>query len=84
MKTNLYELCENATALIIKSGIGACDAYTDGDCICVDIPWGDWKHSHAYCDYLLGSELGLELASVEVYDEDGSDCFSAIRYYKQA
>lgn len=84
MKPNLYELCEEATALIIKSGICACDPDIDGDCICVDIPWGDWKHEHAYCDYLLGTELGLELVSEEVYESDGSDCYSAVRYYKQA
>jgi hypothetical protein len=44
---------------------------------------GDWKHSHGYCDYLMG-ELGFELVrEVEVGEDDGDDWYEAERTYKQ-
>ena len=46
----------------------------------IDIHWGDWKHDHLYCDYLM-DELGYELINTEVTEENGSDAYSAIRTY---
>ena len=46
------------------------------------IEWGDWKHDHSYLDYVM-SELGYEMVNVKITEEDGSDCYSAIRYYKE-
>ena len=48
----------------------------------VNIEWGDWKHDHAYCDYLM-KQKGWELDSESVSDEDGSDCYSSTHTYKR-
>ena len=46
----------------------------------VEISWGDWKHEHLRCDYLM-EDLGYRELSTEVTEEDGSDCYSAIHRY---
>lgn len=55
------------------------NAYT----IAVEIPWGDWKHDHIWCDNLMGY-IGYGTASEElVTEENGSDCYSAIHYFSK-
>ena len=50
----------------------------------VEISWGDWKHEHIYCDCLM-RYLGYETeCEEEVTEENGSDCYSAIHYYKKS
>lgn len=49
--------------------------------ICVEIPWGDWKHSHMRADMVLMDKFGLECLGKNVTEEDGSDCYSATHYY---
>ena len=49
--------------------------------IAVQIDWGDWKHDHGRCDYLLHKNLGLFKTKEKVTEEDGSDCYSSIHYY---
>lgn len=61
------------------------DLYVDDISICdekiyITIEWGDWKHSHAFCNYLL-SQKGYKLEDEEVTEEDGSDCYSSIHIY---
>lgn len=63
-----------------KDGIYS-DVSYDDEHIMVHISWGDWKHDHLRCDYLLGN-LGLTCVDVIVTEEDGSDCYSAIHYYR--
>lgn len=46
----------------------------------VEINWGDWKHEHLRCEYLM-NDLGYQQDYVEVTEEDGSDCYSAIHTY---
>lgn len=46
----------------------------------VEINWGDWKHEHLRCRYLM-NELGYQQDYVDVTEEDGSDCYSAIHTY---
>lgn len=46
----------------------------------INIEWGDWKHDHAYCDYLM-QQAGYTRIAEQVTEEDGSDTFSAIRRY---
>ena len=59
------------------------DVVPDGDDgVLVVIEWGDWKHEHLYCDHLM-SEMGFALEDAEVTEEDGSDTYSADRYYKK-
>lgn len=61
-------------------------AYDHG-IVAVGIERGDWKHDHARADYLV-SQLGGKLdstddtPSVVVTEEDGSDCYSAVHYYR--
>lgn len=52
------------------------------DNICVEIEWGDWKHEHGYCDYLM-SEIGYTKSGEDVTETDGSDCYSSIHYYNK-
>ena len=46
----------------------------------VNIEWGDWKHDHGYCDYLM-SEIGYVKINEATTEENGSDCYSAIHRY---
>lgn len=48
--------------------------------VVVSIEWGDWKHDHRYCDYLM-SNIGFERLHEEVTEEDGSDCYSSDHFY---
>ena len=54
--------------------------YNDLPVIAIEIRWGDWKHEHGRTDYLM-SLMGLTKLKVDVTEEDGSDCYSAIHYY---
>ena len=56
--------------------------YTEGPHLyaVIDIEWGDWKHDHLYCDYLM-KQLGYLVLGATVTEEDGSDCYSAVRRY---
>ena len=47
----------------------------------ISINWGDWKHEHWKCDYLM-EEAGYKFVGAITTDEDGSDCYSADRYYE--
>lgn len=54
--------------------------------IVVDISWGDWKHDHNYCSSLVkrtAEELGLDCVEdeSEVYEDDGSDTYSARHFF---
>lgn len=59
------------------------DIWKENDCIYISIEYGDWKHQHLYCDYLM-KELGYELNDEIITWEDGSDCYSADREYFKA
>lgn len=48
--------------------------------ICVDISWGDWKHEHLRCDYLMKLH-GYTFVCSDVTESDGSDCYSATHIY---
>lgn len=54
----------------------------DDDTVYVEINWGDWKHEHLRCEYLM-NKLGYSQEYVDVTEEDGSDCYSAIHTYKK-
>lgn len=47
----------------------------------IEIQWGDWKHDHAYLDYIMAETFPGVKVQTEVTEEDGSDCYSAIHYY---
>lgn len=48
----------------------------------VEIGWGDWKHDHLYCDHIM-RENGYILINEDVIEEDGSDTYSSIHYYRK-
>lgn len=48
----------------------------------VEIGWGDWKHDHLCCDHIM-KENGYTLINEVVTEEDGSDTYSSIHYYKK-
>ena len=54
-----------------------------GEMTCILIEWGDWKHEHLRCDWLM-REMGYTFFGSETVEDDGSDTYSAIRkYYKE-
>ena len=44
--------------------------------ISVEISWGDWKHEHARCDYIL-AQAGYTKLDERTTEENGSDCYSS-------
>jgi hypothetical protein len=66
---------------LTEEGISFSDVseYSNGE-VNVLIEWGDWKHDHLYCDVIM-KEFGYELSTATTTEEDGSDCYSAIRSY---
>ena len=46
------------------------------------VEWGDWKHSHAYLDYIM-KQIGYTLLDEQITEEDGSDCYSSVHLYRK-
>jgi len=57
------------------------DIFDDLGTIAVHVIWGDWKHQHAYLDFVMGMN-GFKLLGEKTTEEDGSDCYSATHVYK--
>ena len=57
------------------------DVFAADTRVMVELHWGDWKHDHLRCDSLMKAK-GYGLVEEEVTEEDGSDCYSAIRHYE--
>lgn len=51
--------------------------------ISIYIEWGDWKHDHLFLRNLM-YEKGYIRVRTEVTEENGSDCYSAIHYFKKS
>lgn len=51
----------------------------------IGITWGDWKHDHLHCDWLIDDYLNEHslrcIKSETVTEENGSDTYSSIHYY---
>ena len=45
------------------------------------VDWGDWKHDHAYIDYLMKVN-GFKKVGEELTEVDGSDCYSSVHSYQ--
>ena len=64
------------------------EAYISNNNLHIEIQWGDWKHDHGWCDYLIEDffnqkpEVYKVIRAVNVTEEDGSDCYSATHIYK--
>lgn len=50
--------------------------------VTIEIVWGDWKHEHLRCDHLM-KQLGYGLCDENITEENGGDCYSAVRTYVQ-
>lgn len=74
-------MVEKIQKRLTEEGISFSDVseYDNGE-VDVLIEWGDWKHDHLYCDHIM-KELGYELSIETETEENGSDCYSAIRNY---
>ena len=49
--------------------------------IVVNVEWGDWKHDHAFLNYIMRKNHYRGIDEV-VTEEDGSDTYSATHYFK--
>ena len=52
-----------------------------GISIAVEINRGDWKHDHAFVDYIMRNLRNVTKFGEEVTEEDGSDTYSSIHYF---
>lgn len=76
----LYDI-SYAKAVLSESPISFEDVYMEDFMLCVSISWGDWKHDHLCCRQLM-QQLGYTFVREEVTEDDGSDAYSAVHYYK--
>ena len=60
---------------------GFCAELVSDNLVQVVIEWGDWKHEHSYCDYIMRTH-GFIKTDEQVTEEDGSDCYSSIHFYE--
>ena len=83
-KVELEEICSKVQELLDKEHLyaGVYTFYGFEDLLIVDIEWGDWKHDHGRADWLIEENFNLVRINCVVYDEDGSDCYSAKHYYR--
>ena len=58
------------------------DIYEDNNQICILVAWGDWKHDHAYLNYLMNN-IGYNCINEELLESDGSDCYSAVHHFEK-
>lgn len=73
---------EDAIQSILRKNDAWYGVYIDKNAVAVEINWGDWKHDHLWCDYIL-SENGCIKIDEQLTEEDGSDCYSSIHYYRK-
>ena len=78
----VYEVCKKVTKYLAENKLW-CDVYPYGSdlpVVEVAINWGDWKHEHLRCKWLM-EQIGAHVIKTEVTEENGSDCYSAIHYF---
>ena len=76
-QNNIVELIK----ILINKGVDFTDVYELNGLYCILIEWGDWKHSHSYCENVM-RELGYTFEGETIVEENGSDCYSSVHYYK--
>ena len=52
----------------------------------ITIEWGDWKHEHQRCRYLVNKfseieDLDIFYLACDVLEEEGSDCYSGVHKF---
>ena len=81
---DVQDKCDRANAALQSAGVTWHEAFIQDvveGVVGVDVEWGDWKHDHARVDWIL-AEAGFTKVSETLYEEDGSDCYSAAHFYK--
>ena len=73
-----YEIIEK---ILRNNNISAEVHQKNNNVVEVEISWGDWKHDHMRAKYLLNN-AGFEFISTIVTEEDGSDTYSAVHFFK--
>lgn len=63
-----------------RNGFYPDDVYGTDRKVKIEINDGDWKHDHIRCRHLMAI-AGYVREDIEVTQEDGSDCFSAVHTY---
>lgn len=71
---------QKLTEYLNDNGIHAEVIETSSTEITVIINWGDWKHEHQWADKLM-EYLDYHEESIEITEENGSDCYSAKHNY---
>lgn len=59
-----------------------CDVHEWENGVYVEISYGDWKHDHLRCDYLMKT-MGYKLKEEKVTRQDSSDCYDSIHIYEK-
>lgn len=84
---NINQICEEIGEMLRSNNLWYEEVWptSEENRICVDIRWGDWKHEHLRCDYLVDdyfkSHGMYSVKSNVITEEDGSDCYCASHYY---
>lgn len=73
--------CEMIEKILRNNNISAEVRSKNNNVVEVEISWGDWKHDHERAKYLL-QKSAFEFISTIVTEEDGSDTYSAIHFFK--
>ena len=85
MKKNLSQ---NLMNYLTENGLRVDDIeqIDDLSTIEITIEWGDWKHEHRRCAYLVDKfseieDLDIFYLGCDVLEEDGSDCYSGVHKF---
>lgn len=83
---NIEPIYKDIDKLVQNNNICA-EVYIDPDTntIEIEITWGDWKHDHLRCDWLIDDYLNKHsircIKSETITEENGTDSYSSIHYY---
>lgn len=80
---NIVEIANNVEKYMRDNEL-FCDVYpymNDMPIVIVSIRWGDWKHEHLRADWIMEEQFEGTLMKTEVTEDNGSDTYSADRYY---
>ena len=77
----MYKVCDGIRKYLESNKLW-CDVYPyEGlPVVSVEINWGDWKHEHLRCKWLM-EQIGAKFVATKETEENGSDCYSAIHYF---
>lgn len=80
MKKDIQHICKQLEKLAREHNI-SCEVYAEGEIVCVEISWGDWKHDHLRLQHLVEKELTPLATTTVITEENGSDAYSAIHRF---